>query len=73
MKSADRIKFLEKQVEYLSTERNRALQALDLAGNLGNLGTRLNKQDDPISIFQETHARVDNLIQFKAVAFYLIS
>jgi len=73
MDDAQRIEFLEKQVEYLANERNRALQALDLAGNLGNLGTRLNKQDDPKSIFQETHARVDNLIKFKAVAFYLIS
>ncbi len=73
MDYSERINFLEKQVEYLASERSRALQALDLAGNLGNLGTRLNKQDDPGSIFRETHARVDNILLFKAVAFYLIS
>jgi PAS domain S-box-containing protein len=69
----ERLRFLENQVAYLSEERNKALHALDLAGSLGNLAARLKKQEDPISIFQETHDRLANLLRFRAVAFYLVS
>ncbi|MBF0481022.1 MAG: response regulator [Desulfovibrionaceae bacterium] len=71
--AAERLRFLEEQVAYLSQERNKALHALDLAGNLGNLAERLKKLEDPASIFQETHDRLANLLRFTAVAFYLVN
>jgi two-component system sensor histidine kinase/response regulator len=70
---AERLRFLESQVAYLSEERNKALHALDLAGNLGNLASRLKKQEDPAGVFQETHDRLANLLRFQTVAFYLVS
>lgn len=73
MDDKERIRLLEEQVEYLDKEKRAVLEAIELAANLGNFHTSLNKIDDPLVILRETYERVHRLLNFRAVSFYLVS
>lgn len=69
----ERIRLLEEKVEYLQKERNRILEAIELAGNLSNYHISLNRLQDPKLIIQETAERVRRLVEFKTICFYLVN
>ncbi len=73
MDDKERIRLLEEQVEYLDKEKRAVLEAIELAANLGNFQTSLNKIDDPLVILRETYDRAHRIINFRAVSFYLVS
>ena len=69
----DRVRFLEEQVDYLNKERETLLSAMEMAGNLSNFQTSLNKIEDPFAILRTTASRAHMFIGFKAVSFYLVN
>lgn len=73
MDDKERIRSLEEQVEYLNKEKRAILEAIELAANLGNFHTSLNKIDDPMVILRETQDRLNNILNFKTVSFYIVS
>ena len=73
MGDKERIRLLEEQVEYLNKEKRAILEAIELAANLGNFHTSLNKIDDPLVILRETQERLKNILDFKTVSFFIVS
>ncbi len=73
MTPEERIRFLEEQVRHLSSEKQQALDAMELAAGLRTFGTSLNKLTDPIPILQETSIKIRSLFKFKALAFFLVN
>jgi PAS domain S-box-containing protein len=73
MEDKERIRTLEEQVEYLNKEKRAILEAIELAANLGNFHTSLNKIDDPVVILHETQNRISNILNFKTVSFFIVS
>lgn len=73
MTDKERIRFLEKQVDHLSRERENALNALDQAASLGQFEAGLSSREDAFAILEETAERARAMIRFDAVAFYLVN
>jgi signal transduction histidine kinase/ActR/RegA family two-component response regulator len=71
MDDAARIKFLEERLAYLKEELSISSNALEMAATFSNFGMSLNKLDEPDVILRETAAKLRNIVDFKAVAFYL--
>ena len=65
--------FGEEQLHLLGKEKQALLKAMDMAVNLSNYSTSLNKIESPRLILETTAARVQTVIRFKAIAFYLVN
>jgi len=73
MNDRELIRFLEEKVAHLTEEKRAAMNALDLAASLGNFQTSLNKLDDPALVLRETALKLQTLVQFKVLSFYLVN
>jgi len=63
---------LQEQVRYLSEERRFAVNALQMAANLGHFESGSKALDDPQGIMRETAAKLESLIGFQALSFWLL-
>ncbi|MFO8031336.1 MAG: PAS domain S-box protein [Desulfohalobiaceae bacterium] len=68
----EQLQELQEEIEYLRAERQKALNALDLASNLGNFDTRLSRLEDTRAILEETVDKLQQLLQFQSISFYLV-
>ena len=68
----DRIRRLEDNNTFFWNEKNRAMEALEAAIRLGSFDTSLNRLDDPLPIFEEVLERAGSLLNFRAVALYMV-
>lgn len=66
------IHYLEKRVQYLEEVNRFTLDALEMAASLGDFQPSINKLQDSSVILDETRSRVERLIQFQAIAFFLV-
>ncbi|MCP4214130.1 MAG: response regulator [bacterium] len=73
MDDKERIRELEQEVEHLKREKYGILDAINMAANISNFRSSLNKIDDPLFIVRQTAERIRRLIDFKSLAFYLVS
>jgi PAS domain S-box-containing protein len=73
MDEQKQIQQLEEQVDALNREKRAILEALELAAGLGNFRISLNKIEEPQLILREIAAKVRQLLEFKAISFYLVS
>ncbi len=70
--SQDEIQTLKERVEYLENINRLTMDALDLAGSLGDFQKNIRNLEDRSSILEETRARVLKLLPLRATAFFLI-
>ncbi len=68
-----RVRQLEEEVEYLKNEKLAILEAMEVAANLSNFQTSLNRIRDPQLILQHTSERLKQILDFKMMSFYLVS
>ena len=68
----DRIKYLEERIEYLEELNRFTLDTLEMAASLGDFQTSINKLQEPSLILDETRSRVQRLIPFQTLAFFLV-
>jgi PAS domain S-box-containing protein len=66
------LEYLRKRVEFLDEVNRFALDAIEMAATLGDFQQNINNLEDPAVILDETRARIDRLVRFKATVFYLI-
>jgi len=64
--------YLEERVQHLEEINRFTLDALELAASLGDFQTSINKLQEPSLILLETRSRIQRLIQFQAMAFFLV-
>ncbi len=69
----DRVASLEEEVKYLRDERRKAVEALEMAANLGRFDTGSEGKMDSRTILSETAFKLKSLIDFKGIAFYLVN
>ena len=68
----NQIQYPEERIRYLE-EVNRSTQdALEMAACLGDFQTSINKLQEPSLILHETRSRIQRLIRFQAIAFFLV-
>ena len=65
-------KYLEERIQYLEEVNRFTLDILEMAASLGDFQPSINKLQEPSVILEETRSRVQRLIPFQALAFYLI-
>jgi|GEM_PF-2946627 len=70
--STERMQWLEEQVAYLSREKAMAVHSLEIAANLGNFQTSLNKLEDPDIILSQTVEKMRTVMLFESAAIYLV-
>ena len=70
-KSKD-IRYLEERVQYLEELNRFTLDALEMAGSLGDFQANINQLHEPAVILREARSRVERLIKFQAAAFFLV-
>jgi signal transduction histidine kinase/DNA-binding response OmpR family regulator/HPt (histidine-containing phosphotransfer) domain-containing protein len=63
---------LEEQIRFLSEERRFAVNALEMAANLGCCEAGLTAIDDPLGIMRETAKKLETLLDFEALSFWLL-
>lgn len=63
---------LEEQIRYLREERRFAVNALEMAANLGSFESGVTASDDPQGIMRETAVKLETLLGFKALSFWLL-
>ena len=66
------IRYLEERIQYLEEINCFVLDALEMAASLGDFPTSINKLQEPSVILHETRSRIQRLIQFQALAFFLV-
>ena len=64
--------YLEKRVQYLEDVNRFTLDALETAASLGDFQPSISKLPNISVILDETKSRIRSLIQFEAMAFYLV-
>ena len=64
--------YLEERIQYLEEVNRFTLDILEMAASLGDFQPSINKLQEPSVILDETRSRVQRLIPFQALAFYLI-
>ena len=67
------IRYLEERIQYLEEGNRFTLDALEMAASLGDFQPSINKLQDPSVILDEARSRIHRLIQFQAIAFYLVN
>jgi two-component system cell cycle sensor histidine kinase/response regulator CckA len=65
-------KYLEERIQYLEEVNRFTLDILEMAASLGDFQPSINKLQEPSVILEETRSRVQRLIPFQTLAFYLI-
>ncbi|UCE33291.1 MAG: response regulator [Deltaproteobacteria bacterium] len=65
-------KYLEERIQYLEEVNRFTLDVLEMAASLGDFQPSINKLQEPSVILEETRSRVQRLIPFQTLAFYLI-
>jgi len=65
-------RYLEERIQYLEEINRFVLDALEMAASLGDFQTSINKLQEPSVILHETRSRIQRLIQFQALAFFLV-
>jgi PAS domain S-box-containing protein len=65
-------KYLEERIQYLEEVNRFTLDVLEMAASLGDFQPSINKLQEPSVILEETGSRVQRLIPFQTLAFYLI-
>ncbi len=66
------VQYLEERVQYLEELNRFTLDTLEMAASLGDFQTSINKLQEPSLILSETRSRIQRLIQFQALAFFLV-
>jgi PAS domain S-box-containing protein len=66
------VNYLEERISYLEEVNRFTLDALEMAASLGNFQTSINKLQEPSVILNETCAKVQSLIQFKTLGFFMV-
>jgi PAS domain S-box-containing protein len=66
------ITYLEERIQYLEEVNRFTLDILEMAASLGDFQPSINKLQEPSVILEETRSRVQRLIPFQTLAFYLI-
>ena len=66
------VQYLEERLQYLEELNRFTLDTLEMAASLGDFQTSINKLQEPSLILNETRSRIQRLIQFQALAFYLV-
>jgi len=66
------IQYLEERLQYLEEVNRFTLDTLEMAASLGDFQTSINKLQKPSVILKETSSRIQRLIQFQALAFFLV-
>jgi two-component system cell cycle sensor histidine kinase/response regulator CckA len=66
------INYLEERIQYLEEVNRFTLDVLEMAASLGDFQPSINKLQEPSVILEETRSRVQRLIPFQTLAFYLI-
>jgi len=66
------VAYLESRVRYLEYIERCTFDALETASSLGDFQTSINKLRDASVILNETHTRIQGLIPFESVAFFLV-
>jgi PAS domain S-box-containing protein len=66
------IQYLEKRVQYLEEVNRFTMDALEMAASLGDFQPSVNKLQDSSLILDETMSRIQRLIRFQAIAFFLV-
>lgn len=69
---SQRLELMEKRVEYFEEVNRFTLDALDMACSLGNFQPNINKLDDPSAILSDSCSRIERLIPFRSLAYYLV-
>lgn len=64
---------LEKTLPHLLEERRLAMSSLEMAASLGNFDTRLNRFEDSSSILEETASKLESILHFNWLGFYLVN
>ena len=72
MEDRNRIEFLERQLAYLEEEKNAALDALDLARDLGAFAIHTRQRDGRKDLLDEICARAHKMLRFEAASVYLL-
>ena len=67
------IKYLEDRVRYLEEVNRFTIDALEMAASLGDFQASINKRQEPSMILNEARSRIKRLIQFQAMAFFLVN
>ena len=66
------VNYLEERIAYLEEVNRFTLDALEMAASLGDFQTSINKLQEPSIILNETRAKVQSLIQFKTLGFFMV-
>jgi PAS domain S-box-containing protein len=67
------IRYLEDRIQYLEEGNRFTLDALEMAASLGDFQPSINKLQDAAVILDEAQSRIQRLIQFQAIAFFLVN
>ncbi len=67
-----RLQYLEKRLQYLEKLNRFTLDTLEMAASLGDFQASINKLQKPSLILNETRSRIQRLIKFQALAFFLV-
>ncbi|MEN6487712.1 MAG: PAS domain S-box protein [Smithella sp.] len=71
-KNSDIIAYLEKRVEYLESVERFIVDGLEMAASLGDFQSNISKLSDTSAILEETKKRIQELIPFESIAFFLV-
>jgi len=71
-KDSDIIAYLEKRVEYLESVERFIVDGLEMAASLGDFQSNISKLSDISTILEETQRRVQGLVPFESIAFFLV-
>ena len=64
---------LERDIPRLLEEQRLAMSSLEMAASLGNFDTRLNRFEDIASILEETVSKIESILSFHWLGFYLVN
>lgn len=68
----DRIQYLEERIQYLEEVNRYTIDALEMAASIGDFQPNINKLQDISTLLSETISRIQRLIQFQAIALFLV-
>lgn len=68
----DRIPYLEERIQYLEEVNRYTIDALEMAASIGDFQPNINKLQDISTLLSETISRIQRLIQFQAIALFLV-
>jgi len=69
---ANYINYLENRIRYLEEVERSTIDALEMVSSLGDFQTSINKLLDASVILDETRARIQGLMSFETIVFYLV-